>query len=134
MAERSRSEKAGGIPAWSWLVAIVGLALVAGSAGFMLYRVFAGDASPPQFVIDADEVVAHESGYLVPIRVTNRGGSTAAALVVEGVLKEDSTTMEASTVTIGYVPAGSQRRAGLVFARDPRKFELQIRAKGFEQP
>jgi uncharacterized protein (TIGR02588 family) len=58
----------------------------------------------------------------------------AAGLMVEGVLKEGTATVETSAITMDYVPSGSQRRAGLIFSRDPRKFELQIRAKGYEQP
>jgi hypothetical protein len=42
---------------WSWLVAAVGLVLVVGSAGFMLYQAFAGDSSPPELVIETDAVV-----------------------------------------------------------------------------
>lgn len=134
MTEQVPGEKAGDIPGWSWIVAAAGLVLVAGSAGFMLYRAFAGDASPPALVIEANAVVPSGGGYLVPIRVTNRGGSVAAALTVEGVLKDGLATVEASAITMGYVPVGSRRKAGLIFSRDPRKFELQVRAKGYEQP
>jgi uncharacterized protein (TIGR02588 family) len=130
----SHDEQAGDISKWSWLVAAVGLVLIVGSAGFMLYRAFAGDSSPPDLVIETDSVVSTGAGYLVPIRVRNRGGSAAAGLIVEGVLKQRTTTVEASMVAMTYVPAGSQRRAGLIFSRDPQKFDLQVRAKGYEQP
>ncbi len=134
MTDQKRSEKAADVPRWSWLVAAAGLVLVAGSSGFMLYRAFAAESSPPALVIETDAVVPSGDGYLVPIRVTNRGGSAAAALVVEGVLRDGTVTVETSAITIAYVPSGSERRAGLIFSTDPRKFAVQVRAKGYQQP
>jgi uncharacterized protein (TIGR02588 family) len=55
-------------------------------------------------------------------------------LLVEGVLKDGAEIIETSEVTIDYVPAGSQRQAGLFFIRDPQQYELQLSAKGYEQP
>jgi len=127
-------EQADKIPSWSWVAAAVGLALVAGSAGFMLFRALAGDPSPPDLVIETEAVVPNGSSYLVPIRVANRGGSAAAGLTVEGVLMEGTVTVETSAITMDYVPSSSQRKARLFFSRDPRKFDLQVRAKGYEQP
>jgi uncharacterized protein (TIGR02588 family) len=134
MADGSHSEKAGDISIWSWLVAAVGMVLVVSSAGFMLYQSFAGDSSPPDLVIEIDTIAPRDVGYLVQIRVTNRGGSAAAGLIVEGALKQRSATVEASVIAMAYVPSRSQRKAGLIFSRDPLKFDLQIRAKGYEQP
>lgn len=134
MADQSGDEKTGDIPGWSWVFAAIGLVLTIGSAGFMLYQAFAGDTSPPELVIETDAVVPNGRGYLVPIQVTNHGGSVASGLVVEATLKKGSETVETSTITMGYVPAGSQRRAGFFFSRDPRKFDLQILAKGYVQP
>lgn len=134
MVGRSSAYETADIPSWSWVVAALGLMLVVGSAGFMLYRALAGDSSPPDFAIETVAVLPRGSNYLVQIRVANRGESVAAALVVEGELKEGAATVETSGITIGYVPAGSWRRAGLIFSRDPRKYDLQIQAKGYEQP
>lgn len=134
MADRDHGGKNSDIPGWSWIFAAAGLVLAVGSAGFMLYQAFAGDSSPPQLVIETDPVVPSGRGHLVQIRVTNRGGSVAAGLVVEAILREGTATVETSTITMGFVPSGSQRRAGFFFSRDPRKFDLQILAKGYVQP
>ena len=122
------------LPAWSWALAAFGLALVTGSAGFMLYQAFGGESSPPQLVIETGDVVVSGTGYLVPFRVTNRGGSVAAQLGVEGRLIEGQETVEESTVTIDYVPARSDRRGGLFFTKDPRQYALEIRATGYRDP
>jgi uncharacterized protein (TIGR02588 family) len=37
-------------------------------------------------------------------------------------------------VTIDYVPSRSSRKAGLFFMRDPREFDLSLRALGYQSP
>ena len=108
--------------------------LVVGSAGSILYKAIIGDSSAPAIVTQVDSVVPQRHGFLVQISVLNSGGSVAAGLVVEAALKNESATLETSTITMGYVPSGSRRKAGLYFTKDPRRFDLQVRAKGFEQP
>ena len=134
MAKQKREEKTGEIPNWSWVFAAVGLALVVGTVGFMLYQAFAGDSSPPELAIETEAVTPSGSGYLVAIRITNRGGSAASALLVEGVLQDGEKTVETSTITIDYVPSNSERKAGLFFSKDPRSLELKVLAKGYVEP
>lgn len=134
VADRKRDPEDAGLPGWSWAVAAAGLALVLGSAGVMLYQQFTADRSPPEIAIESESIVSHGSSFLVEIRISNRGGSAAAGLTVEGVLKDGSPMGETSTTTLDYVPANSERRAGLFFTKDPRKFELQLRALGYRDP
>lgn len=134
MTDQSRQKSANEIPVWSWVVAAFGLVFIVGSAGFMLYKAIAGGSSPPAIVTQIDSVAPSEDGFLVQISVLNKGGSVAVGLVVEGVLKSESATVETSTITMGYVPSGSRRKAGLYFTKDPQRFDLQVRSKGFEQP
>lgn len=131
---RNRDREDAGIPGWSWAVAAAGLALVLGSAGFMLYQQFTADTSPPEIAIATESIGPRGSSFLVEILITNRGGSAAAGLVVEGVLKEGSPLGETSSITLDYVPARSERRAGLFFTKDPQKFDLQLRAVGYRDP
>lgn len=100
----------------------------------MLYQGLTGESSPPEITIETETIVPGEGGYLVRIRVANRGGSVAAQLTVEGALREGPATVEQSAITMDYLPAGSERRGGLFFSRDPRKYDLQIRAKGYRDP
>lgn len=131
MRKRTKSD---GIPAWSWGVAALGLMLVAGSTGFMLYRGLTGNSSPPNLVIEVDRVWVRGSDFLVPITITNTGESVAAGLVVEGLVGPAATPLETSSVTIDYVPSRSTRRASLIFKHDPRRFGLRVQAKGYAVP
>jgi uncharacterized protein (TIGR02588 family) len=134
MADRNLRTAVASVPVWSWAVAALGLLLVAGSAGFMLYTEFVRDNSPPLVTIAIDAIAPSGDGYVVKIGVINRGSSVAAGLVIEGVLSDNSSAVETSTITIDYVPSGSQRQAGLYFTRDPRTLRLQVRPKGYVDP
>jgi uncharacterized protein (TIGR02588 family) len=134
MATRNRKEVAGTIPVWSWVAAALGLLLVAGCVSFMLYQHFAEDHTPPLVAIAVQSVVPSGDGYVVTIDVTNRGSAVASGLVIEGVLSDTATAVETSTITIDYVPSGSHRQAGLYFTRDPGRFNLEIRPKGYIDP
>lgn len=127
-------EKLKDAPLWMWGIGLVGLIFILGSIGFMLYEVTLGDSSPPDVTVLVDEVTATESGFLVTFQVVNNGGTTAAGLTVEGELRSDTEIVETSDTTIEYVPSHSERLGGLFFTYDPRQYELQLRALGYETP
>lgn len=121
-------------PFWMWVIGVFGLLMVAGSIGFMLYEAVSGDNSPPDIAVEAETIQPIEHGFLVKIKVTNTGGSTAEGLTVEGQLENGNEIAESSNATIKYVPSHSVRHAGLFFTKDPQAYELQLRAKGYEKP
>jgi uncharacterized protein (TIGR02588 family) len=121
-------------PLWEWGVAFLGLVLVVGVLGFMAYQAIAGDDSPPNVMVHIDAILPLDHNYLVQIRAINQGGSTAAQLTVEGELTDEKGRVETSETVIDYVPSHSYRRGGLFFSQDPRKYPLQLRAKGYAEP
>jgi uncharacterized protein (TIGR02588 family) len=121
-------------PPWMWGIALTGLALVLGSIAFALYEAAAGDSSPPDVTVRVDAILPTRNGFLVEFRAVNEGGSTAEGLTVEGELRSGAESLETSDTTLEYVPAHSERKGGLFFTSDPRRYELRLRAKGFEQP
>ena len=121
-------------PLWMWGIALLGLALVLGSIVFVLYEAAAGDSSPPDVTVQVDSVLPTRNGFLVEFRAVNEGGSTAEGLTVEGELRDGTESVETSHTTLEYVPSHSEREGGLFFTFDPRRYELQLRAKGYEKP
>lgn len=117
-----------------WIVGLIGLVLVAGAIGYMLYQAVTAEDSPPNITVVVDSIVPTSDGYLVTFHVFNSGEATAAELIVEGELQLNGERVESSTATIDYVPSLSERRGGLYFTRDPQQLELHLRAKGYEQP
>jgi uncharacterized protein (TIGR02588 family) len=99
-----------------------------------LYEAAEGDSSPPDVTLRVDSVIPTRNGFLVQFRAVNEGGSTAEGLTVEGELKQGSDRVETSDTTIEYMPSHSERQGGLFFKSDPRLYQLQLRAKGYEKP
>lgn len=121
-------------PVWMWAIGVLGLVLVIGSIGFALYEVAAGDSSPPDVAVEVEGIVPADNGFLVEFRAVTEGGTTAAGLTVEGELRNGTEIVETSDTTVEYVPSHSQRAGGLFFTLDPRQYELQLRATGYETP
>lgn len=117
-----------------WAVAVLGLALVLGTIGFMLYRAFAEEGTPPVIAIEVDTVRPAGDRFLVTFVATNRGDEAAADLVVEGESRGAGGDVEISTATLRYVPGGSEREGGLYFTSDPRTRTIILRPKGYERP
>jgi uncharacterized protein (TIGR02588 family) len=121
-------------PLWMWSIGFLGLALVLGSIGFALYEAVWGDSSPPDVRVEIDRIVPAQNGFLVEFRLINEGGRTAAGLTVEGMLRNGTETVETSDTTVEYLPSHSERAGGLFFTLDPREYDLQLRATGYETP
>jgi uncharacterized protein (TIGR02588 family) len=121
-------------PLWMWGIAFIGLALVLGSIVFMLFEAAAGDSSPPDVTVHVDSILATRNGFLVTFQAVNEGGSTAEGLTVEGELRSGTESLEMSNTTIEFVPSHSEREGGLFFTLDPRRYELELRAQGYEKP
>lgn len=119
---------------WMWGIAVLGLLLVAASISFMLYEAIAGDSTHADITVQVDATVPTRNGYLVKFRAVNVGGSTVEGLTIEGVLRNGSEVLETSDTVLEWVPAHSEREGGLFFSADPRQYQLQLRAKGYENP
>jgi uncharacterized protein (TIGR02588 family) len=122
------------IPIWEWIVAGVGLVLVAGVIGFLIYEAFTGKRLPPDVKLSVDSVVEIRNGFLVRITAVNEGGMTAEGVIVEAELRSGTEPVERSRTTIDYLPPRSEKRAGLFFTRDPRQLDLRVRSLGYEEP
>lgn len=122
------------IPIWEWIVAGVGLVLVASVIGFLIYEAFTGKRLPPDVKLSVDSVVEIRNGFLVRITAVNEGGMTAEGVIVEAELRSGTEPVERSRTTIDYLPPRSEKRAGLFFTQDPRQLDLQVRSLGYEEP
>jgi uncharacterized protein (TIGR02588 family) len=134
MANNAQTEKLDHAPLWMWGIGVLGLVLILGSIGFVLYEAVAGDSSPPDVKVQVEAILPTQNGFLVEFRLINEGGTTAAGLTVEGELQNGAEIVESSDTTIEYLPSHSERKGGLFFTLDPRRYQLQLRAKGYETP
>lgn len=122
------------LPISEWIAAGVGLTLVVGVLGFLIYQAVMEPSPVPDVTVRVESILPLRGGYLVKIIITNHGGATAEGLIVEGELRQGGEQKELSHTEIDYAPAHAEKRGGLFFSQDPRQGELQVRALGYEEP
>jgi uncharacterized protein (TIGR02588 family) len=133
MAEK-RSWSNSDIPLSEWICGLIGLLLVCATVGFMVSKAVTDSAAPPEIEVRAKAIVPLQNGYLVQLVAVNRGGETAAEVSVQGELRDGPKTLETREVTVEYIPANSERVAGLFFEHDPRTLKLVLSAHGYVRP
>ena len=124
-----------GTPAIEWAAAALGAALTLFVAGVVGWEALYGrEAKPPSISAERLGVSPVTGGYVVEIRVANRGGRPAAQVMVEGELASPGAQPEVAEATFDYIPDRSARKGGLFFKSDPASGTLTLRAKGFAEP
>lgn len=117
-----------------WMIAVVGLILVVTAFSFIVYQAIFSKDTPPDLTVEVESINPVSAGYLVKFRVSNAGNNTAAAVNVEGTLKQGETVAETGSTTISYVPSLSKREGGIIFEKNPQSYQMQIRANGYANP
>lgn len=84
--------------------------------------------------VKIEDVTRNERGFLVRFKIENTGDETAADVTVEGELMRAKESLEKSDVTIDYVPSHSEKKGGMFFKNNPRDFDFEIHAKGYNEP
>lgn len=118
-----------------WISAVVGGAIAAALLAFLVAEgLRTKNSTPPVLTAIPTKVASARNIHVVEVTVTNLTGQTAAGVSIEGTLNQDGQPVETSTATLTFVPGRSQRSAGLIFQRDPRRHRLEVRATGYEEP
>ena len=86
MTDERDSDEARPIPVTEWIVAALGVMLVAGTIGYLVWLAMSRDETPPDVRVVADGVVALQDGWLVQFRAANAGGQAAAEVLIETVV------------------------------------------------
>ena len=118
-----------------WLVAGLGALLALALLGFIGSEALSGaNQGPAMLAVRAERIVPTPGGFVAELEVRNRSDSTAAAVQIEGMLKQGDEVVETSRATIDYVPGRGRQQAGLLFTRDPAALRLEVRATGYQVP
>lgn len=142
MANRSRSDDipvdpkldAAGVSRLEWIVAAMGLLLVAGSVAYLIHVGMTKSGKPPDVVVTVDRILPGEQGYRVALSARNSGGSTAEEVGIEGRLMDGDRTVETGRVTLDFLPPDSVREATIGFRNDPRRYRLELQTQGYREP
>lgn len=91
---------------------------------------------PPVIEVEAqmDKVRETESGFYLPITVTNTGGLTAQDVVVTGELDTGEGEPETADITITFLSGSEKETAELVFTTDPNEGDFTIGPTSFIDP
>ena len=121
------------IPITEWIIGALGALLTLAAIAYLVHEAWRGDRSPPEIAVSVSAIESIRTGYRVRLQARNEGGEAAARVRVEGRLTSggESETVETE---LDYLPAHSERTAGLFFRRDPREGQLELRATSYEDP
>jgi uncharacterized protein (TIGR02588 family) len=122
------------VPLLEWIVAGLGVLLVGGAIGYLVFHSTTRGQTPPDIRVGAEQVLDLNHGYVVQFRARNEGGSAAAQVAIEGELVGPDGAIERGEAVIDYLPPRSDRTGGLLFTGDPRRGELRLRATGYAKP
>ena len=118
-----------------WVVFGVGLVLVVATLSYLVYDGATSAGTPPEIEVLLGEPRRGGPGFLVPVKVVNRGGETAGGVMVEVVLEAaGSPEPERGEFTVAFLPRGGAREGWVAFRTDPRAGRLTARAVGYEKP
>jgi uncharacterized protein (TIGR02588 family) len=111
-------------------------ASVAGLCALVALLVFDGvtRTGAPELEIAVEQPQPQGEQWVVPIVVENRGASAAAGVDIELVLLAGDRELDSGTVTLPFVPEGSEVEAAVVFREDPGSGRIEPRVLGYELP
>lgn len=123
------------VPLWEWLVAALGLLLVIGIVGLLLYEAASQPEAAPDIALEADAPVKLGSGWHVTIKAANHGGKTATQLTIAAELRDEKAgVVETAELTFDYLAPGSSRTGGVYFVNDPAGYRLHMAPKSYVAP
>jgi uncharacterized protein (TIGR02588 family) len=117
-----------------WAVFAVGLVLVVATLGYLVRESIADHGKPPEVVVRLGEPRPSESGYLLPVEVTNTGQATAEDVLVPIFLEMSDGSREEAELSIAFLPRNSKRNGWVSFRGDPSQGTLGLGAIAFEVP
>lgn len=117
-----------------WTIFAFSLLLILATAGVLVQQQFSLEDKPPDPHLELGTPEAHAGYFAVPVKVTNRGDSTAASVQVEVVLRTAEGESEIGRFDLPYLPRRSTREGWVTFRHDPAQGKMEPRILGYEKP
>lgn len=117
-----------------WTVAAISAVIVAAMIGFLALEALDTTEATPVPVAAVADIAPSESGFRVEIDARNTGGATAASVRFRAALQRAGQTVETAQVTFDFLPAQSSRAGAVIFANDPRLYDVVIQAESYTTP
>jgi uncharacterized protein (TIGR02588 family) len=117
-----------------WGVFGLGLLLVAGTLGYLVYDGATDAGNPPTVEVRLGEPRPTGHSFIVPVTVYNQGDQTAEGVTVEVTLEAGGGEPERGEFTVAFLPRRATREGWVAFRTDPRSGRLTPRVLGYEKP
>jgi uncharacterized protein (TIGR02588 family) len=117
-----------------WVALAVSVTAIVGLVGFLVVDGLVDEGRPPapRVTLRTTEAYAIESGWLVPVTLSNDGDEAAEAVdfVATATVAGEE---EEATVSVDYLPAGTDVEITFGFSAEPEG-ELVVHVVGFRVP
>ena len=120
-------------PMLEWITGILGAVVFLGLIAVTL-KAALNPQTPPSIQVEITRIEKLREGYVVEFTARNKGNTTGAAVTLVAILKIDGAVVEERTAQLDYLPAGSLKKGGFFFRKDPGMGDLNIEADGFTDP
>ena len=111
-----------------WVVFGLSTVLVLILLGYLVYETLSDNGTPPDLVVSVGEPRPSTHGYVVPVKATNKGESTARAVELEVFTGDDD--QQRATLTHDFLSPGEEREGWVGFSGEPSS-ELRVRVVGY---
>lgn len=117
-----------------WAILVLSIGVILAISGFLVIDAATGGGGPADVVATAAEAraVDNDAGWLVPVVVTNRGGTAARSVLVE-VVGTVGGSEEVSELAVDVLAGGSEVELWAGFSARPEA-PLTLRIVGLETP
>ncbi len=118
-----------------WSVFAVGLVLVLGTLGYLVYDALTMGSEPPVIEIRLEPTVERAGNYIIPVSIKNNGDQTAEGIHIEVQLIQQGRELERSEFVVAFLPRQATREGWVTFKTNPATAEqITARVLGYEKP
>ena len=119
-----------------WTSFAISTAILLGVVGFLTYRHFTGEDTPPMVEVQTQMEGVRQVGgrFYLPIEVANRGAETAQDVLIRVELRTGSEEPEEAELQFTFLAGGATERGTAIFRRDPRQGELSAEVMSYLEP
>ena len=120
---------------FEWSVFGVGLVLVLGILGYLVYKTATHVSGPPDLFVEYSPEPGTYEPYRYHVTLHNKGHETAEAIVVELSLVSAGEEPEKTELSFAYCPKESTQEGWVSFSRLPIKSDtIQVRIVSYGKP
>ena len=117
-----------------WVVFAIGLLLIAGIFGFLMYDALTLGDAPPTMAIQVGQPEQQGQHVIVPVTVTNHGDQPAEGVVIE-VIYEGEPEQQQAQFEIAFLPRSATGEGWASFQASSAEIgQFKARVIGYQKP